>query len=68
MNIRYAASFLGILKIAQGNECIQDEYIQISNAIKLACRYLLSIRIKARITDSIGESNCFMKCVWSLEI
>lgn len=35
MNIHYAASFLGILKIARGNECIRDEYIQISNAIKI---------------------------------
>lgn len=35
MNMHYPASFLGILKIAQGNVCIQDEYIQISNAIKI---------------------------------
>lgn len=34
MNIHYAAPFLGILKIAQGNECSQDEYIQISHAVK----------------------------------
>lgn len=34
MNIHHAASFLGIPKIAWGNECIQDEYIWVSKAIK----------------------------------
>lgn len=34
MNRHCAASFLGVLKIAEGNECSQDEYVQISDAAK----------------------------------
>lgn len=44
MNIHYAASFLGIVKIAQGNECVQDEYIQISNAVKIGMQIPLKYK------------------------
>lgn len=38
MHIHYSASFLGMQKIAQGNECIQYVYIQISSAVKIGMK------------------------------
>lgn len=62
MNIHYAESFLGTLKVAEGNEYIQDGYIQISNAIKIGMEIPLKCKNQSEIRR--GDSNCFMDCVW----
>lgn len=59
MNIHHATSFLGIPKIAQGNESIQDESIWITNGIKIGMQIPLKYKNQSQKQKEYGWQQLF---------